>query len=588
MFQLLKFRIASMAFVVSSLFSGVMPIRSLADTYAITELGTLGGSYSQGTAINNRGEVVGHAATAEVNTARAFLYTGGLMRDLGTLGGANSAATAINDSGQVVGFSLLAGDTTSRAFVYTGGAMQDIGSLVNTGASSASGINASGQIVGISQVFTGGIFTSHAFLYAGGTMQDLGTLGSGATSVSGGPISSEATGINDSGQVVGSSDLDNDELHGFLYSNGIMQDLGTLVGIESQAFAINNSGQVAGKVKVVNTPEGDEHAALYSDGTWQKLGTLGGSVSEARSINLYGEVVGFSEFLVGVGNTHAFLYKGGTMHDLNSLIPFDSGWELRAAYGINNAGQIVGYGSVGGRDRGFLLTPAISTPIGINVAVPSNVATVSFADVSSAGTTTIAPIVPTSAGTLPGGYSISGINIAYEITTTAAVSGPITIAFHVPSVNDLAVFDSLRILHAENRVLVDRTILSPDSPAPNFNTKTIYARVNSLSPFVIAKVGSTVEQPGDLIPMVKSFNLQKGVENSLVAKLRNAQRVIDAAKPGFRARAGKLISSFINKVQALTGRAITQTQADQLIAAANQIKAALRCQWACHEVDASS
>jgi hypothetical protein len=36
-------------------------------------------------------------------------------------------------------------------------------------------------------------------------------------------------------------------------------------------------------------------------------------------------------------------------------------------------------------------------------------------------------------------------------------------------------------------VLVDRTILAPDTPAPNFATKTICARTDSLSPFILAR-----------------------------------------------------------------------------------------------------
>jgi hypothetical protein len=43
------------------------------------------------------------------------------------------------------------------------------------------------------------------------------------------------------------------------------------------------------------------------------------------------------------------------MVDINELIPVDSGWELVNANGINNAGQIVGWGRVGGTTHGFLL-----------------------------------------------------------------------------------------------------------------------------------------------------------------------------------------------------------------------------------------
>ena len=52
----------------------------------------------------------------------------------------------------------------------------------------------------------------------------------------------EADGINASGQVVGQNAVD----HAFLYSNGVMTDLGTFGGTSSAAYGINSSGQVVG------------------------------------------------------------------------------------------------------------------------------------------------------------------------------------------------------------------------------------------------------------------------------------------------------------------------------------------------------
>ncbi len=50
---------------------------------SITDLGTLGGSYSYAYGINDSGQVVGGAATAS-GAQHAFLYSGGSMTDLGT------------------------------------------------------------------------------------------------------------------------------------------------------------------------------------------------------------------------------------------------------------------------------------------------------------------------------------------------------------------------------------------------------------------------------------------------------------------------------------------------------------------------
>jgi probable HAF family extracellular repeat protein len=54
---------------------------------------------------------------------------------------------------------------------------------------------------------------------------------------------------------------------------------------------------------------------------------------------------------------HAFVYSNGKMRDLNKLIPANSGWVLSTAYSINDARQIVGYGTLNKQSRAFLLAP---------------------------------------------------------------------------------------------------------------------------------------------------------------------------------------------------------------------------------------
>ena len=132
-----------------------------------------------------------------------------------------------------------------------------------------------------------------------------------------------------------------------------------------------------------------------------------------------------------------------------------------------------------------------NTPVGTNVIYQSGNVTVTFDQVTVAGNTTITPIPPASAGTLPGQYVLTGDSLAFEITTTASYTGSITVCIVDSSVADQATFDSLRILHGEAGMLVDRTILPPDTPAPDFTTRMICARVSSLSPFVIAKLTSS-------------------------------------------------------------------------------------------------
>jgi len=51
-------------------------------TYTITDLGTLGGLYSQGSGINDSGQVTGASSTTGDSAFHAFLYSGGIMTDL--------------------------------------------------------------------------------------------------------------------------------------------------------------------------------------------------------------------------------------------------------------------------------------------------------------------------------------------------------------------------------------------------------------------------------------------------------------------------------------------------------------------------
>ncbi len=132
---------------------------SLAAGVTITELGTLGGTFSDAVAINDRGQVVGVSHTAS-GDLHAFFWDRGTMTDLGTLGGTFGRAVAVNARGQVAGSSLTA-DGPFHAFFWEAGTMTDLGTL--GGASSfANAINERGQVVGSSTTAGG---EDHATLW---------------------------------------------------------------------------------------------------------------------------------------------------------------------------------------------------------------------------------------------------------------------------------------------------------------------------------------------------------------------------------------------------------------------------------------
>jgi prepilin-type N-terminal cleavage/methylation domain-containing protein len=311
-----------------------------AQVYTTTTIDTFGGDVSAAQGINDDGVVVGTARNA-AGKNHAFTYSDGNLTDLGTLGGSESQGLAINDAGQVAGFSHTAAGL-EHAFRYSGGVMTDLGTLGGS-SSYGLGINSVGQVVGGATTIADRAY--HAFRYTS-SMTDLGSLG--------GPLgSSEAAGIDADGSVVGYTSLGDFTDRAFVYRGGMMTPLGTLGGDYSYAQAIRNGVIVGGSYDAGDV---SFRAVRWNDtGVAIDLGVLPGlSGSVAYALNATGQIVGKSD----AGNdptARAFLDLSGTMIDLNSLILPDSGWVLQQARGINDAGQVVGFGTFGGQTRGFLL-----------------------------------------------------------------------------------------------------------------------------------------------------------------------------------------------------------------------------------------
>lgn len=204
----------------------------------LTDLGSFGGTYAAGKAINNKGRIAGFA-----NKANGTLYgfvsrgaqhrltpiganlwttainatgmvTGSLDSEtdrkafitgpdatgvtvLGSLGGMIAMGLDLNDSGVVVGFSTNEGETWQHAFVTDAGGsnLRDLGLPGNN--SAAQGVNNKGRIVG--RYIDMGV--SRAFIAsATGGYKDLNTQ----VTLPGGVLLAEATGINDKGQIAAS------------------------------------------------------------------------------------------------------------------------------------------------------------------------------------------------------------------------------------------------------------------------------------------------------------------------------------------------------------------------------------------------
>jgi probable HAF family extracellular repeat protein len=265
------------------------------------------------------------------------------------LGGDYASAIGINDSGQIVGDAYLTGDFVYHAAIWTNSdhAPLDLGSL--GGWSVAASIDRVGNIAGYSSTPTNWTFALY-WTNATSPPLQLGTLGG---------VHNQAHSVNDSGQIVGASTPGGSQYtHAVIWSNvtSAPVDLGTVGLDQSFAQAINNSGQIAGWA----SGSGQTIPLYWANSSSAPVGlAFLGNNSEALGINASGRIVGYSS--VGLnGPSHAVLWNNGgsAAIDLNTLILVSSGWELTSANAINDSGEIVGSGLVGGQPHAFALIPS--------------------------------------------------------------------------------------------------------------------------------------------------------------------------------------------------------------------------------------
>jgi probable HAF family extracellular repeat protein len=248
------------------------------------------------------------------------LYSNGTLTPLGALPGiGNAVASGINASGQVIGnvdangtaFSGC-GNPSSIPVIFANGTLSPLTSALDcaliTPRATVNAINASGQTAGSGAY--GPDETTYPWVLTG---SNLVTLRPDA-SLFGVPIpgasSSAAFGISDNGLVTGTAtntisfSVENDA---FLYDNGTWTDLG-----QGSGSAVNSNGQVTGYL-VVN---GQNHAFLYSAGVTTDLNTwLSATTSQGNAINANGQIVGFSD----AGGGSGFFYSGAVA-DVNALV----------------------------------------------------------------------------------------------------------------------------------------------------------------------------------------------------------------------------------------------------------------------------
>lgn len=318
--------------------------------YAVTDLGP----NVDPTHINDAGAVVGFVSTS-IEGEIAFVWRAGTLSQLSPLSGyVDSKAKWINNSGEIVGNSFTFATNESRATQFVpGGAPIDLGVPAGFNWSVADSVNDSGLAAGAVAV----LFFGAA---PGGPVATF--KGANSAAVINASFGGEAHAINNSGEIVGENccpyGFPDENTIAFIYPPFTLLTMPADSGEGASAQDVNAKGDVVGFYSAdLHSHSNPPCCGFYlHHGTLTEIDdpTRGSQGSlEALALNDSDIIVG------GFGSTtslHAFLYINHVI-DLNTLIPANCNWVLQEATSINNRGQIVGTGTLGGVAHGFLLTP---------------------------------------------------------------------------------------------------------------------------------------------------------------------------------------------------------------------------------------
>ena len=227
--------------------------------------GAYGGTYPL--SINNSGEIVGYYVDS-TNGHHGFVYINGSFTTIDYTGCANASGTVfrgVNNSGEIVGH---CGVSEGLSFVYQNGTFAVINPGPNLSIFEASGVNDSGQIVGLGLI--AGTANAGGYVYSNGSFAALNMYW---------PLA-----INSAGEIGGYYD-NSGIFTGALFSGGVYSGIPNSELVSS----INSFGQIIGLYS-------SGGSFLYDSGNFTTLidpaGTQGAGSTMANGINDLGVIVG--------------------------------------------------------------------------------------------------------------------------------------------------------------------------------------------------------------------------------------------------------------------------------------------------------
>jgi len=204
--------------------------------------------------INDQGHLIGDLAESSTGNAHAYLWTPqDGVTDLGTLGGSYSFAYGLNGRDEVVGTSSLVGDGEWQAYLWTRATGMQRISIAGTDRSEAFGINNSTEVAGQFGALT--LFNpTHAFRWT--TESGMVDLRPDQPNNQLHFTSSWARGINEQGEIVGTASFAGIH-HAFLWTsqNGLI-DLTPGSANQFSAERINRYGDIIGSLTPASSSAG--------------------------------------------------------------------------------------------------------------------------------------------------------------------------------------------------------------------------------------------------------------------------------------------------------------------------------------------
>ncbi len=276
------------------------------------------------------GGISGNGQFAVANTAVAgYLYDGGVLASAFTISGTSPRVRGVNDSGTTAGHYDSGGAYGNRALsISSAGDITFLTNPIQEDAPSwVAGIDNAGNVAGTVITAANPYGSGRAIVWrADGSFIDI-------TSAFPGAAWAGTAAIAENGYVIGKHPGG-----GFLYNFLTGQS----VSLPEEVVGVSDAGHVTGYAWY-----GTQVATLYSGGTSVYIGSTDpGYLSQGLAVNSSGTVVGQSA--TPGGNWRAFVYSGGVMSDLNTLLSSNldallggSGWYLSSAAAINNAGMVL-------------------------------------------------------------------------------------------------------------------------------------------------------------------------------------------------------------------------------------------------------